>query len=105
MESKVGGVHTQPCWMATQADPATFSRNEPSVLGGSEFIGRFSPSPQARLRENTQFPSSPQGGTRPQDLEGATHQLGHILAPEEGLLLRESQLLQPGHGHVMEQKP
>lgn len=95
LQNKVGGVHTQPHWMDTQA----------SVLGGSELTGRFSPSPPARLRENTQFPSPPQGGTRPQDLEGVTHQLCHILAPEQGLLLRKSQLLQPSHGHVVEQKP
>lgn len=71
------------------------------VRGGSELTGRFSPLQQ----ENTHFPFSPQGGAQPQDLEGATHQLRNILAPEQGLLLRKSQLLQPCHGHVVEQKP
>lgn len=54
---------------------------------------------------NTQFPFSPHGGARPLDLEGETHQFRCILATEQGLLLRESQLLQAGHGHVVEQKP
>lgn len=34
-----------------------------------------------------------------------THQLRGVLAPEQGLLLGESQLLQAGHGHVVEQEP
>lgn len=41
----------------------------------------------------------------PQDRDGTAHQLCDVLTPEQWLLFRESQLLKPGHGHVVQQEP
>lgn len=70
----------------------------PRRVPGLQAIGKTGGKTRGFLLGHEVAPSTP----GPQK---ATHQLGSVLAPEQWLFLGESQLLQPGHGHVVEQEP
>lgn len=88
-----GGKHWAPAFPSCKqgwedAYPATLTLQLPqkmnqSVLGSSEFTGQFSLSNTEKdCRKTRNFPLHHKVAHGPQDLEGATHQLCHILAPE-----------------------